>query len=125
TSMEGHIVRDVPAVDRDVPAAVPIVMGLIMKSVLEQTRIGPGVSEIILRARTESGREFLAVHKELLIALAPPATPRVPNVQHHADEPAGAFGLEHRPIDLAVGGGRQKRIAMPLGMEPGQLLERT
>ena len=85
-------------------------------------RIAPGVAEIVFRAGAEGGGELFAVDKEFLVAFAPPAAARVPDVQRHAAEPALAPGLEHDPIGPAVLG-QLDRVAMPLGVEMAQARE--
>jgi len=53
----------VPAVDADVAPIIAIVVGLVVVGVLEKGGIAPGITEIILRAGAEGGRELLAVTK--------------------------------------------------------------
>ena len=48
--VERDIVGDLPAVYRDVPFAVAIVVRLVMKCVLEKIRTRPRITEVILRA---------------------------------------------------------------------------
>src|ERR1035437_5940180 len=122
--MEGHVVTDLPTVDRQVAPAVPIVACLVVESVLEEHRTGPGVTKIILRPRAEGGRELLAINEELLVALTPPAAARVPDVQHHTHKPARAFRLQERPVNCAFGFPRQESVPMPLGVKAPQFLDR-
>src|ERR1035441_3318091 len=96
--MEGHVVTDLPTVDGQVAPAVPIVACLVVESVLEEHRTGPGVTKVILRPRAEGRREFLAIDEELLVALTPPAAARIPHVQHHSYEPSCAFRLPHKSV---------------------------
>ena len=79
----------------------------------------PGVAEVVLGSGADRRRELLAIHKELLVSFTPPATARIPDVQHHAAEPAAPAGLQDPPIGEPIfRQGRQ--IAMPLGVEMPQ-----
>src|SRR6266496_5972451 len=85
--------------DRQLVAfAVPGVEGLVVQRMEKQFRAAPGITEIVLRAGAERGREFLAIHEKLFVALAPPAAARTPDVQHHADVAAAASRLEQGPV---------------------------
>ena len=85
--LERNVVDDVPSQHRLMPLVV-LRHGLGVIGLLEQMRIAPGVAEIVFRAGAEGGGELLAVNEELLVAFAPPAAARIPDVQHHAAEPA-------------------------------------
>ncbi len=123
-TLERHVVGDVPAVHGDV-AAIAHADRLIVVAVGKQFRVAPGVAEIILGAGPDSRGEFLAVHEEFLVTLAPPSAARIPHVQHNAAEPPPPLRLEHRPVDHpALGIFGQKIISMPLGVKPSELLNR-
>jgi len=70
-----------------------VVVRLIMIRVVEQLAATPGIAEVVFRTGAEGGGELLAIHEELLVALAPPAAARVPDMKHETDEAARALGL--------------------------------
>ena len=70
----------------------------------------PGVIEVVLRAGPLDGRVRLAVHPEVVVALAEPACLGLDDRQHRADVVAPALYVEEfvrRPV-----GGRRQRLAV-------------
>src|SRR6266478_2708683 len=104
--------------------AVPIIVGLVVQRVLEWFRTAPGITKIIFRAGAEGRGELLTIHKELFIAFTPPPPARIPDMEHHANEPPGSLSLDYRPINVALRFIGQENVAMPLGMETTKTLER-
>src|SRR5215472_4883748 len=105
-------------------AAVAVVVSLVVECMLEFIGAAPGIAKVVLRSGPERGWEFLPIHEELFVTLTPPTAAWIPDVEHHPDKPACALGLQHRPIDAALGLGWQEGIAMPFGMEAGELGDR-
>src|SRR5436190_165480 len=114
--MKRHIVRDVPAIDRNMAPAIPVVVGLVVQCILKWVGTAPGIAEIVLRPRSESGRELLAIHEKLFITFAPPTASRIPDMKHHADKPASPLSFGDGPIYPALRFARKEGVAMPFGM---------
>ena len=120
STLERNVIGDMPAIDADV-AAVVHADRLVVVAILEQRRIAPGVAEIILRTGADGGGELLAIDEKFLVAFAPPAASRIPDVEHDAAESPAARRLEHGPVDCpALGLVRQEGVTMPFGMEPAE-----
>jgi len=75
------------------------VMGLVVKSITEQIRIGPRIAEIVFRSGTKDGRHFFVIDEELFVTFPPPATLWLSDVQRGANVAATAAGLEQSPVD--------------------------
>mgnify|MGYP007078643587 CR=1 FL=1 len=89
--LERDVVADMPAVDGNV-AAISHAYRLIVIAIGEQRGIAPGIAKVVLRAGAERGGEHLSVDEEFLVALAPPAAARIPDVQHDPAEAPPAAG---------------------------------
>src|SRR5881396_3027501 len=122
--MKRHIIGDVPAIDGHVTFAVSVIVRLVVQGVLKGFGTAPGITEVIFRAGPEGGREFLTIHKKFLITFPPPTAARIPNMEHHANKPAGALRLDRGPIDAALRFIGHEGVAMPLRMEPAKAINR-
>ncbi|OPZ08399.1 MAG: hypothetical protein BWZ08_01187 [candidate division BRC1 bacterium ADurb.BinA292] len=123
--LERNIIRNVPAVDRNVIPVLRLRHRLAVEGLRKQQRQPPRVAVVVLAAGAVCRGEFLPVHEELLVAFPPPASARVPHIQQIAHEPAAAGRLHQRPVDRAAGFRlRDERVAVPLGVKPSQRFDR-
>lgn len=97
--LEGNVIGDVPPRHGEV-AGVGAVSRLALRSAVENLRCSPGVAEVVFRAGAECRGELLAVHEELLVALAPPVIP------HHIVLEPLRLGTEFRNLAHVVIGQR-------------------